>query len=508
MVLGLALRLAAGTGAAIVTPILARETAEKTQVIRGVATPETVAKYRDPKVLQSAVEAEQLIQKTLDPRKTQVPGLFGAQTGLYVPIPETLVYHVPGARAFKAQEFQSTMTGFLQRKGYPYQEARAIAKGYQELYRAESAGEATATIGLSAMSEAGGAKISQKLLQQAAKRQGGALTTHVGRTVATRVALGSGIAGAYEAGSMETSRQLGQVAYRGERFKPEEIGVQAAVGAGTAGLLGGAIGGLSVSPKLRGRTAGRVLEAGAYGVDPYELPGDILARRAAQPFGKGTAKEVSVPISRAARAGVRGSGRVSSFAEGLTSISDQIKSEFSRRTGKKGIYGRTSGPFVFSPVAATEAKTLAQARVISKTSTEIATKEKALTPADIFTQTPTETPTETITETPTETPSKTPTTATTPTETPSETLTETPTETPTFTSTFTTVPVTTTTPTPKYPFRPPLIMPPLFGGSEGGAGRGRKGPFTYYSEISRAKRAFAALNPVAIRPVQGRRNNG
>jgi len=406
--------LAAATGAAITAPIVGREFTKATQVLRGTATPEIQREYEKPVVQAASREAHEIVQKSLS--KTRAKSGFytydasGIRTDIYIPIPETLTYNIPGVRAFSAQTYESAMASLLIKKGYSRDKALQVARGMQELYRAESAGEATGALIASAGGEAVGASVSQSLLRGAAARAGGALGKGAAKTVATRVAAGSAVGGIYEAGTQEFTRQLAGYTYRGGKLEPEQVALQAGFGALTAGIAGGIIGGVSVKTSK----GAKGLLGAAYAIDPYEAPGDILAARIGQVAGGKKAPEVVVPILRGGTARVKVpkiGGLAAAFTQTEAFVGGQkVKGKF---VTKESIYG---GKYVtFVP---TQKPMPSVVPTLAITPAIAPTPATAFTPAEVPTPAETETPAEVPTPAETETPAEVPTPAET--ETPAE----------------------------------------------------------------------------------------
>lgn len=409
-VLGL---FALGTGAAISAPVISRE------VVRAAQPVELQREYEKPAVKSAMREAAQIVEKSVS----------------YEDPLSQIGYYIPGGRAFRAQSYQATVTGLLTRKGYSQYEAERIARGAQELYRAESAGEASGAVAASTLAEGLGASTAQFSFGRLASA--GAKVS--AKKAAVVIGGATGFAGLYEGASTALIRQAAPVTYGRQQFDVKAVAGEAALGGATAGLLGGAIGGLAVKGSKK---ASKALLGGAYVLDPYEPVGDIFGGKLA------------------AKTGFRGV-RVPIFTPTITPT-----------------------PTPTPSIAPTPAETPAA----TPSTTPTTTPSPVPTPSTTQTTVPIITETPTITPTPTTTPSPT----TTPAETPTETTSETPTTTPTPTPTTTTTPTPTATPIPRFPFAPilPPLLPPY---GERGGNVLRKGRLLYYSEWAQAGQTFRRL---------------
>lgn len=482
--------LAAATGASITAPIIAREIAAAAQRVTPVditvagkrilsqAPPEIEKELASTKVKTADIGTRALIEKSIRAeRDVKVPlGIVGT------PLSTTLSFQnvktpfgsaaelqaaIPGAMSFRAAQYEATLVSELIDRGYSRDKALRIARVMAERFRAEPAGEASAAIATSVLSEAAGAKLAATGLRKAAP----IASKKAVRTGASIVGKSAGIAGLYEGFTMEATKQAPGIYYRGKQ--PDVPSLALATGAGglSAATLGGAIGGLSLARGRVGRGAGKGLLGAAYLADPFEAPGDILAGKFIEgkapgfpvPVATITPSLTATPVQEAGAARARGRPKK---AKGYKPQALSLPAEFFG-AAPTPVSTVTAAPTAVPSAAPTPASVFVPAQTTVQVPAQATTTVPAFVPGTVFT------PTETLTEAP----------ATTQTEVPSTV------------STPAAVPSVVSSPVPVAVARAPLPILPAFGMPPGGGGWGymRKGRFVYFDEAAAAKRLFRQL---------------
>jgi len=164
------------------------------------------------------------------------------------------------------EEFKKAVRKYYSDLGYKPDEVNIAVEAALQQRRAGMIGEVAGTVTANVASEIAG----QSMLKDA----GGALVA--GKGTFWKPAIQIGKAGFVEGVAGELSTQLG----RYEDVNTKDLLKTGAIGAVTAGLIGGTI------AKTSGTKIGKTLQGGAYLADPYEKPGDVIAGM----FEKGTAK--------------------------------------------------------------------------------------------------------------------------------------------------------------------------------------------------------------------------
>ncbi len=356
---------------------------------------------------------------------------------------------VPGAMAFRSEQYESSALSGLLKQGVPRKQAERTARVMAERFRAESAGEATGAIILSTLSEAGGAALAQAGFKQVGAVPAKAAAATAGKTVAKA----AGLAGVFEGVSIDIMSQFGGVYAGREKYKPGQTGLSGAAGAATAAVLGG---GIAYSATKWGR-AGKIPLYGAYAIDPFEAPGDILAGRLIE----GKAPGFPTPVI--------------SIVPTVTQTQTQTQVAKGKKKAAK-VKTRIPKP-VYSPVpisVTVPGTTPVDTPIGIQTQQDVTpyvpvtiTSETPTSIQDVITNIFQSTPAETTTEVTQET----------------TTTVTTPAETPTTVETPVTIPVITS----RKPIIPPLL-PPFSGGGAGGVTR--RGRLLYFDEWRAAGRAL------------------
>jgi len=355
---------------------------------------------------------------------------------------------VPGAMAFRSEQYESAVLSGLLKQGFPRKKAERTARIMAERFRAESAGEATGAIILSTLSEAGGASLAQTGFKQA----GAVPAKLAAKTAGKTVAKAAGLAGIFEAVSIDIMSQIGGVSAGREKFKPGQTGLPAASGAATAAVLGGGI----AYSATKFKRAGKLPLYAAYTIDPFEAPGDILAGRLIE----GKAPGFPTPVI--------------TIVPTVTQTQTQTQAANGK---KKAIKVKSKVPVnIYTPV---QISFPVQGVTPVDTPIGIQTQQDVTpyTPVTITSETPTNIQ-DIITNIFQSTSEETPTTVETPATVP------TPTQTPTTIQTPVTIPVITS----RKPLIPPLLPP--FGGGAGSGAVNRRGRLLYFDEWRAAGRAL------------------
>lgn len=145
---------------------------------------------------------------------------------------------------------------------------QAVSRAVQEKNQILAIGEGLTLLNVARASESVGRKAVAGSFERAAAK--GVTTTkqRAFSDVFKRTALPIAGAGVGEGAASVAAQDI----VRGQGFNPADIGLGAAFGGATAGLLGGTIAGLR--PNRAG--ASKALEIGAFITDPFEKPGDLL----------------------------------------------------------------------------------------------------------------------------------------------------------------------------------------------------------------------------------------
>ncbi len=213
-----------GTAAGISAPIISREVVSGTQRVLGgdidfagkrlvgKTAPVVEKEISTAKARSADVAARKNIARSLKFERevnifglrapnVNIPFLGGSLAGAQ--------YAVPGARAFRSEQYESTVISNLIKQGYSREKARRMARIMAERFRAESAGEASGAVITSTLSEAGGAALAQAGFKQA----GAVPVKAAARTAGKTVAKAAGLAGIFEGVSMDIMSQAAPVFY-------------------------------------------------------------------------------------------------------------------------------------------------------------------------------------------------------------------------------------------------------------------------------------------------------
>jgi len=196
---------------------------------------------------------------------------------------EGILYELPGGQLVNGEAYKAGIKAHLQGQGYNEEEATRTAENLT--ISQVNAGAIGEVVGLS-IASAGSNLLGRYGVAATTKGITANGSKFFNPGLATRGALGLLPAGAYEGGLFE----IIQSKARNRNIDPFRLAFATATGAASAGLLGGAVIGLSAGAPR----AAKGLQGALYAIDPTEAPGDFLDAGIAKASGKAPFPQIPV----------------------------------------------------------------------------------------------------------------------------------------------------------------------------------------------------------------------